>query len=169
MTQIEWKKYKCLDRIFEVSNTGKVRNEHGKTLKGSLHKGGFRTINFKFYYNGERFNKTLLIHRMVAECWLDNFDVKPNVIHSNGDLKDNRVKNLAWATANEKITHQQKKGKIKSDAKLTNIDVARIKKMILEKELTIEAIARKFDVSHTQIHRIKRGENWAGVTALLSH
>jgi hypothetical protein len=166
---MEWKKYKCLDRIFEVSNTGKVRNEQGKIIKGSLQSGGFRTINFRFYHNGERFNKTLIIHRMVATCWVENLDMKPYVIHLNADVTDNRPKNLAWATADEKIIHQKKKGKISTGYKLTPINVAKIKKMLAENELTVEAIARKFDVSHTQIHRIKRGENWADVIVLLKH
>jgi hypothetical protein len=164
---MEWKKYKCLDRTFEVSDTGKVRNEQGKPLKGSLQSGGFRTINFRFNFNGERFNKTLIIHRMVATCWVENLEVKPYVIHLNGDVKDNRAKNLAWATADEKIVHQKRKGKLSTNYRLTHLDVARIKKMLAENELTIEAISKKFNVSHTQIQRIKRGENWSGVTSLL--
>ena len=166
---MEWKKYKYLDRIFEVSDTGKVRNERGKILKGSLQAGGFRTINFRFYFNGERFHKSIIVHRMIATCWVENLDMKPYVIHLNGDIKDNRAKNLAWATADEKIIHQKKHGKIRAYQKLTPINVVKIKKMIVEKQFSIEAIARKFDVSHTQIHRIKRGENWADIIVLLEH
>ena len=164
---MEWKKYKFSDRTFEVSATGKVRNEQGKTLKGSLHADGFRTLNLRFYYNGERFTKSLLIHRMVATCWVENFDIKPNVIHLNGDLLDNRAKNLAWATADEKIIHQKRNGKLHPGYKLTLHNVAKIKKMLLEKQFSIAAIAQKFGVTHTQIQRIKRGENWADVIVIL--
>jgi NUMOD4 motif len=164
---MEWKKYKFLDRTFEVSDTGKVRSEQGKILKGSLQAGGFRTINFRFYFNEERFHKSIIVHRMVATCWVENLDMKPYVIHLNGDVKDNRAKNLAWATADEKIIHQRRHGKQKTDQKLTQIDVVRIRKMLAEKTMTIEAIAQKFGVSHTQIQRIKRGENWGGVVNIL--
>jgi hypothetical protein len=166
---MEWKKYTFLERTFEVSDTGKVRNEQGKILKGSLHPDGFRTINFRFYHKEERFNKGLIVHRMVATCWVENPDMKPYVIHLNGDLKDNRAKNLAWATPEEKIIHQKRHGKIPERYKLTQIDAIRIKKMLVENKLTIEAIAGKFGVSHTQIQRIKRGENWASVVSLLGH
>jgi hypothetical protein len=166
---MEWKIYKFLDRTFEVSDTGKVRNERDKILTGSLHANGFRLINIRFYYNEKRFTKSLIIHRMVATCWVENLDVKPNVIHLNGDLLDNRAKNLAWATADEKVAHQKRKGKKPSHYKLTPHKVAQIKKMLLEEKLSVEAIARKFDVSHTQIHRIKRGENWADLIVLMQH
>jgi hypothetical protein len=164
---MEWKKYKYLYRTFEVSASGKVRNEHGRMIKGTLHAGGFRTINIKYYHNQERFYTSLIIHRMVAKCWVENLDIKPYVIHLNGELEDNRAKNLAWATADEKIKHQKRMGKISSDRKLTQNDVVKIKKLLLEKQLTVEAIAQKFGVSHTQIHRIKRGENWADVIILI--
>jgi NUMOD4 motif len=164
---MEWKKYKYLERNFEVSDTGKVRNEQGKILKGSLHPDGFRTLNLRFQHNGERFNKGLLIHRMVATCWIENWDVKPYVIHLNGDLLDNRAKNLAWATPDEKNTHQRRKGKPHPGYKLTQHDVALIKKMLLENKVSIEAISKKFGVSHTQVQRIKRGENWADLIVLL--
>jgi hypothetical protein len=164
---MEWRKYKFLYRIFEVSETGKVRNEHGKILKGSLHAGGFRTINFKFYYNEERFTKSLLIHRMVATCWVEYVEIKPYVIHLNGDLQDNRAKNLAWATVDEKIAHQKRVGKRHPGQKLTQHNVGKIKKMLAENKFSAEHIGKKFGVSHTQILRIKREENWADVIVLL--
>jgi NUMOD4 motif len=167
--KMEWKKYKFLDRTFEVSASGKVRNEHGKIIKGSLHTDGFRSINIRFYHNEERYTKGLIIHRMVAKCWVENLEMKPYVIHLNGDLLDNRAKNLAWATAAEKIVHQKKVGKVHPGVKLTPSHVAQIKKMLAEKLVTIEDIARKFGVSHTQIQRIKREENWADLIVLVSN
>lgn len=165
---MEWKKYKFLDRIFEVSESGKVRNENGKIYKGSLHPGGFRTINLKFNLpNGDKYSRGFIIHRMVAKCWIENLDLKPYVIHLNGNLEDNKAKNLAWATAEEKILHQKRVGKRPPGYKLTHRDVANIKKMLAENLTTVEDIARKFGVSHTQIHRIKRGENWADLVVLL--
>jgi hypothetical protein len=164
---MEWKKYQFLNRVFEVSASGKVRNEHGKILKGSLQPGGFRSINLKFYNNGEHFTKNFIIHRMVAQCWIDNWDLKPYVIHLNGNIQDNRAKNLAWVTPEEKIAHQQKMGKQSPKYKLTTLEVVQIKKMLIEKKTSIVDIAHKFGVSHTQIHRIKRGENWANIIVLL--
>ena len=166
---MEWKKYQFLDRIFEVSASGKVRNEQGKIFKGSLQPGGFRSINLKFSNNGEHFTKNFIIHRLVAQCWVDNWDLKPYVIHLNGNIQDNRAKNLAWATPEEKIAHQQKMGKQSPKYKLTTLEVAQIKKMLIEKKISVVDIAHKFGVSHTQIHRIKKGENWANIIVLLQH
>jgi hypothetical protein len=165
---MEWRKYIHFNRTFEVSDTGKVRNETGKIVKGSLHAGGFRVINTKFYVNEEQYSKSFLIHRMVAKCWVDNPELKPYVIHLNGDLLDNRPKNLAWATADEKNIHQKRKGKVSPRYKLTQVDVIKIKKLLAEEKVTVESIAKKFGVSHTQIHRIKRNENWQNTISLLS-
>jgi hypothetical protein len=165
---MEWRKFTYLYRAFEVSACGKVRNEHGRLIKGSLHQDGFRVINVRLYDNSNNiFNKKLLIHRMVAKCWIENEDLKPYVIHLNGDFEDNNAKNLAWATADEKIAHQKRCGKLPEGRKLTQMSVVKIKKMLSEKQSTVEAIAQKFGVSHTQIHRIKRGENWSDVIILI--
>jgi hypothetical protein len=164
---MEWRKYTFSYRTFEVSASGKVRNEHGRMLKGSLHPDGFRLINLKFQEKTGHFTKSFLIHRMVAKCWIENEELKPYVIHINGDPEDNRAKNLIWATPEEKIAHQKRYGKRPDDQKLTQNDVVKIKKLLSEKQMTVVAIAQKFGVSHTQIHRIKRGENWADVIILV--
>ena len=39
-----------------------------------------------------------LIHRMVADCFIENPDNKPCVDHINENKTDNRVENLRWAT-----------------------------------------------------------------------
>jgi hypothetical protein len=157
---MKWKTYKYFYRTFEVNEKGQIRNERGMILKGTMHPNGFRTINLHLI--GERdvkINKSLLIHRMVAECWVENPELKPYVIHKDGNLLNNRAKNLEWATPNEKIAHQQHLGK-HGNTKLSTKEVLQIKRLLSKNEQTINDIARSYNISHTQIHRIKKGENW---------
>lgn len=42
------------------------------------------------------YNKSVLIHRIVAQTYLPNLDNLPQVNHINGDKTDNRVENLEW-------------------------------------------------------------------------
>jgi hypothetical protein len=155
-----WKKYKYLYRTFEVNEKGQIKNERGLILKGSLHKNGFRILNCRF--EGERdtvIHKGLLVHQMVAQCWIENPMQKPFVIHKDGNLLNNKVENLEWATLNEKIEHQKQMGK-HGNAKLTTKEVLQIKRSLKKGDKAINTIARDFNVSHTQIHRIKSGANW---------
>ncbi len=157
---MKWKIYKYFYRTFEVSEKGQVRNERGVILKGTMHQNGFRTINLHLIgERDEKINKSLLIHRLVAECWIENPELKPYVIHKDGNLLNNKAENLEWATPDEKIAHQQKLGK-HGNTKLSTKEVLQIKRLLSKKEKSINDIARNYNVSHTQIHRINKGENW---------
>lgn len=43
------------------------------------------------------------MHRVVAACWLDNFNPTRHVHHINGDKTDNRVDNLECLSATEHL------------------------------------------------------------------
>lgn len=55
--------------------------------------------------NGE--TKMRPVHRIIASCFIENPQNKPQVNHINGVREDNRVVNLEWVTAKENIAHSK--------------------------------------------------------------
>jgi hypothetical protein len=89
----------------------------------------------------------------------------------NYDKADNRIENLKWATKREKELHQFNnpnwggivEKRSKNIGKLSEGKVKIIKRQLKNNRTRINLIAKRFGVSDTQIHRIKRGENWSSV------
>ena len=94
-------------------------------------------------------------------------------------VRDNDlVKNLKWATYEEKQAHNKKSPHVinsmrnliehnrKADGrKLTTTKVIHLKKLLNKpkQNTRIKMLAKQFGVSEMQIHRIKRGENWSHI------
>ncbi|MFN2422835.1 MAG: NUMOD4 domain-containing protein [Cryomorphaceae bacterium] len=164
---------------YAVSNFGRIvsfreKQEDGKLLKGGL-LGGYPTFVCRPFGT----SKTLYIHKIVAEQFLQRpSEVHKYVIHLDYNKKNNHTDNLKWATKEIMEAHQQKSPNvIKSREKrknqrptkghkLTTTDVIRIKKRIFDpnRKTRLKIIAKQFGISEMQLYRIKSGENWSHVT-----
>lgn len=129
--------------------------------------------------NKYNINLALLFHKAVAELFLDSPKNKAQkfVIHKDFDKTNNAVENLQWASQADldarfkkhpkMILHEfnkqfvDQKPQIKN-SKLSEMEVLRIKTR-LKKGDRLNQLAKQFNVSDMQIHRIKTGENWSHV------
>ena len=137
----KWIDVKGYEKIYEVSNLGRIRTHKDKTtinnsnilrkwkqrvLKQKYNKIG-KDFRVSLWKNGE--NKDLLVSRIVAFNFLsqDINDRSLTVNHKDGNRKNNKIENLEIVTLQENIKHAQENGlydktkkKVKCDDKIFN-------------------------------------------------
>ena len=84
---------------YTVYANGDIMGKWGKKmLKPSKNRGGYLYVNI---YNDKKYHK-MSVHRIVALCYIENPDNKPEVDHILCKEKtNNNVSNLRWATRSE--------------------------------------------------------------------
>ncbi len=121
-------------------------------------------------------NVSYLTHRLVAEYFCKRAPKKMLVIHLDFNKRNNKPSNLKWVNQEECTVHQLKnpnvikafkarKGKRYEDGagiKLNQTKVAVIKRQLFN-GVKPSKIAKKHNVSETQIRRIERGDNWGDI------
>jgi hypothetical protein len=158
---------------YQISNYGRIRATNKitakeKLLKGSHSKRGHHRLNIKME-SGK--GAGVYVHRIVAENFIDRASEEHEfVIHLDHDKTNNKYTNLRWATQDEVNEHAKKsplydqaREKQREHYKLNETKVKMIKRMLERKKVKMKIIAKQFGISHTQLNRIKNGENWANV------
>jgi hypothetical protein len=174
-TEEEWKNLNLGDFSngirYEISNHGRIRSyAYGRT-EGKVLKGG-RVQGYPMVAFTNKKNKrvSFYVHKLVAQHFIPN-DRRDAlyVLHLDYDKENIHIRNLKWATKEEKEEHLNKnpkfiasKSKVKH-SKLSEKDVLRIKKLLARGKTRKSQIARQFGITHTQLNRIRRGENWGHI------
>lgn len=109
-------KEKCLEQYvrlrkhsnYAVSNWGKVLNiKTQKFLKGSPDSGGY--IQVCLYLNGV--HSTIVGHRLVGFCFLENPDNLPELDHIDQQKTNNYIQNLRWSSRKANLMNKPKRMK----------------------------------------------------------
>jgi len=176
MSKEVWLPVKGYEGIYEISSKGRLKsldrlvdNYGGKTL----FKGGIRKQSLDSYgyvrYNMSKNSKTkgCFGHRLVAEHFIDNPEMKPQVNHINGIKTDNRVENLEWSTPFENIKHSIEmglqnvnKGEDVHFSVLTENQVREIREKYKPRKYTFKQLGLEYGVCYQTIQCIVRRKSW---------
>jgi hypothetical protein len=168
----QWKKI-SIEQIAEtekffISDFGRLAS-HDKngdfTILNPSKIKGYPIVNVKLT-NGKR--TTRYIHKLVAELFIPKLSQNQSfVIHADFNKDNNHVKNLKWADRSMLFEHQAKNPNYKKGlirySKLSETDVIRLKKKLKRGKNPLYKIAKEFGITHTQLNRIRSGENWGHI------
>lgn len=173
-----WKPVKGYEGLYEVSSFGRIRSvERNEILRGRhprpytrKRKGSLISprngpyLNVNLCKKGSKRN--YLVHRLVAEAFIDNPKGLPEVNHINEDKHDNRYSNLEWCSSSENSKHSSYKttGSRNGCSKLNEDQVTIIGYLLRNTDMTLKEIGDQFNVSSHAIFRIKTGDNWSWLT-----
>ncbi len=158
---------------YQISNYGRLRSFQSADPNGVLIKGsviqGYRSLNIRS--DGRTFNR--YVHKLVAEHFVPrDTDAHTYVVHLDHDKLNNHYQNLRWLTKDAMVDHNRNNPYLKNRPaarptrtyKLTESKVKIIKKLLRSGKNRLKIIAKQFGITHTQLNRIRSGENWKHVT-----
>ena len=158
---------------YSVSSLGRVKRTkaaRGATkemiLSRRVASNGYPTANLR---NRSR-QWQITVHRLVAFAFLGPPPTpKHEINHKNGIKTDSRVGNLEWVTRSQNCLHAfrtglqmpvRNNGELSGSAKLTEVDVAAIRKRYGHGGITQYDLAAEYGVSQGQISYIVNGRCW---------
>ena len=131
-TNIIWKHYPECDKYL-VSNTGEIKNKKTDRIMMGSKQNGYRFVNLYIDNSTPKMNR--LIHRMVAQTFLENLEIKPVVNHKDTNILNNHSDNLEWVTYKENMNTLETK---------QNLKKGKNSKIILQIEISNGQIINKF-------------------------
>lgn len=177
-----WKDIRGYEGSYQVSNLGRVRSldrqvaskggkstylMRGISMTPREDKVGYTTVHLRL---GGQTRKTKKLHRLVADAFVDNPELKPQVNHKDGIKSNNAISNLEWVTAAENNQHAydtglKKRGERHHKSKLTEKQVAVIRKdggKTKQKEL-----AARYSVDQRTVSAILNNVGWKHVKVVV--
>ena len=152
----QWKDIKGYEGLYQVSNLGRVKTiKTNKIRKLEKVRSGYLRVMLCKNNKSERF----LVHRLVAEAFINNANNLPEVNHKDENKLNNSADNLEWCSRNYNNNYGTRNKKISESQykKIRCIDTGEIFNSINE-------AAEKYNIHNsTLVHYLKgRGNSAAG-------
>lgn len=160
--QETWKDINGYERLYQISNLGRVRRigeyrNRYKTWVSNRYLKLKEGTNPYLYVDLSKDNKVkrYLVHRLVAEAFIDNSKECNEVNHIDGNKQNNKAENLEWCTRKENLKHSLDTGLRKRKIPLEKYDY--VYNEILNGR-TYRSLAEEFNVGKTKIADIVKSK-----------
>ena len=143
---LEFRKIKSLKYLYEVNENGtifrNVKSKKQNKIVLDMHhskKGYYKTM---IRFEGK--SKRVMLHKVVAECWLGNCPSGYEVDHIDRNSRNNNYRNLRYVTHSEQMKNRILSDKIINQAKQNclNYSLNVLAKKVKIKNVTEEIIFR---------------------------
>lgn len=100
-----WKSVDGFEGLYEVSNLGRVKSLKRNTATNKVLKPHDTKKYLQVCLCKNGIKKDMLIHRLVAEAFIDNPNNLPEVNHKDENKYNNVAENLEWISKIENLTY----------------------------------------------------------------
>lgn len=170
-----WRDVIGFEGIYQVSNYGKIRSldrvdargrkRYAKEIALSFSGDGYGRVGL--HKNKKRYK--FLVHRLVAQCFLESIEGKDEVNHIDGIKSNNHVTNLEWCNRHDNIRHsfdnnlvRRERGENLYNAKLSAEKVIEARKMYAQ-GVPLSHIAKIYEVNEKTITLAIKKKSWTHV------
>jgi len=170
-----WKHIIGYEGIYKISNLGNVKSLSRKVyflntfrivkeklLKSNTNRYGYITVTLSNNCD----IKTVTIHRLLANAFIDKVEGKEYVNHIDGVKSNNDIENLEWCTIKENNKHSfdtglnvAQKGICHYNSRFSINDILSIRKS----DLSESKLALIYKVNRATIGKIKRLERYKNI------
>lgn len=164
----EWRPMRGHEARYAVSSLGRVRFivTRARRRTGTLLSQSMRGP----YLRATILTKSESVHKLVADAFIGSCPLGLQVNHKDGNKTNNRATNLEYVTPAENVRHaidtlghRANRGSKHGIAKLTEIQIPTIRRMIACGLFSHREIGRRFGVSASTVDNIKAGKVWSHV------
>ncbi len=101
----------AIDELMANRRDNQTKETKEKILKQKTNSHGYKEVSLSLNNKVKNF----LVHRLVAEAFIDNYEDKPYINHKNCKKVDNRAYNLEWVTPKENSEHYYENYHVKKE------------------------------------------------------
>lgn len=164
-----WKDVKGYEGLYSISTLGNIKSLPRDVVRknGVIQKNKERILKQQklfsylgiYLYNEKSERVSKMIHRLVAETFIPDYEDGLQVNHKDGDKFNNKLENLEWVTPSENIRHAIENKLLVHHRKYTDEQIMECYNVINTTNVPIKEACKQFNLDYTTFMAVLEGSN----------